>query len=360
MFNFIIVDPRNPRIPANTLGIEVTVPEIAAMCDLGNIDPQHGCGRGGLPFDPSEAAVEAAVRWPLPPDGATLATIRPDLDAFGAMARLALRAAEHTFSVESLDRIAAIAAADGNTATAWAPRPLPTKENPWPKGVSVDSRRELAAIAAICGHREFTDIAYRVACVAMWIAGCDEETAFRACGLNPSEEWGIHDMIAEFQRRVEAERADMITALDDGRIQIDNRGPFAIVRSAHRAATSLGQYVAPIAICFHPAFQWPSGAVTPKTTTVWAVPNKAAAQRVVDALNAAERTAVETHLRRCLSAWEKEGDGFETSGPDLDAERRKLSGNWGGNVASGIIGSPQGRESLLTEEAQIAILQGVL
>src|SRR4051812_32832723 len=51
-----------------TLGIEVTVPALAAACALGNIDPQHTAGGDG------RAAIEAALAWPLPDAGSTLVT----------------------------------------------------------------------------------------------------------------------------------------------------------------------------------------------------------------------------------------------------------------------------------------------
>lgn len=69
-----------------TLGIEVTESALAAGCGLGNIDPQHD------PFTRAAcSAAAAALHCPLPPAGSTLATLRPDLDAIGAMAILALR-----------------------------------------------------------------------------------------------------------------------------------------------------------------------------------------------------------------------------------------------------------------------------
>lgn len=68
-----------------TLGIEVTVPELATACSLGNIDPQHSGG------DISRAAIEVALDWPLPLGGTTLATVRADLDSVGAMAVMLIR-----------------------------------------------------------------------------------------------------------------------------------------------------------------------------------------------------------------------------------------------------------------------------
>lgn len=73
----------------NTLGIEVTRPDLAARCGLGNIDPQHGSNP-----QPACSAILASLTYPLPPVGTTLVTIRPDADAFGAMAVLTARSEE--------------------------------------------------------------------------------------------------------------------------------------------------------------------------------------------------------------------------------------------------------------------------
>ena len=446
MYQFIVVDTRKPVVPANTLGIEITIPEIAAMCDLGNIDPQHGCGKGaGLAFHLATSAIDHALRlasdptgkdqWELlPAVGATLATVRPDLDALGAMALLALaRSAGTSFTLSpaAIARIRTIDAADGNTATTWEPRPLPTAENPWPRGVAVDSNRDLAAIAAVCALHN-TAVAYRVALVAAWLLGGDTPTpeqVHTACmAVLPSlsaAPFDIIDTLAECRARVESERADMIAALSDGRITITlascprcdgvarehERGDAecvscgwdfprtAIVRSAHRAATSLGQSVAPLAICFHPTFAWPQGHTTPKATIAWAVPPGAeVVGRVRDALNKAEREEIANQIDSIDLGVTYEGDfpgvffdsrpgsavgaatllrgGHVAEALDVIANMRPadterfakdiaiivaaIKSEWGGNLASGILGSPQGRASLLDEIQIVNAVRSVL
>lgn len=121
MYRYSLIDPRpdsrkgelEALTSTTVLGVEVTVPELAQACSLGNIDPQHSGG------DPDTAAVEAAVTWPLPPADATLATVRPDADAAGAMAILTLRrAASDVLTGRPVaDRVAAIAAADKRAPT---------------------------------------------------------------------------------------------------------------------------------------------------------------------------------------------------------------------------------------------------
>ena len=133
MFHFVQLDPRKPVFPlVPTLGIEVSVGADADKCSLGNIDPQHGCGRNTPAYVQQDgAAIEAAMHWPLPPDGAAIVTTRSDLDSIGAMAVLAMRAEEHVFSAATIDRIAAVASADCFAGGKWAPRPLPTPVAPW-------------------------------------------------------------------------------------------------------------------------------------------------------------------------------------------------------------------------------------
>ena len=68
----------------NTLGIEVTNPQLQKFCWLGNCDPQHNLkGRS--------SAVEQSLIHPLPPDGAYLVTEKEDKDSIAAMATLVLR-----------------------------------------------------------------------------------------------------------------------------------------------------------------------------------------------------------------------------------------------------------------------------
>jgi hypothetical protein len=127
------IDPRsciiNVSVPAQTLGIEITDSLLASLCDLGNIDPQHGNARG--PDVAGRAAIDTALRWPLPPPGTALATIRPDADSIGAMAVLSLRAEGVAFTPEMHARIDLIARSDcyeyGDWASWAAAHPPPQK-----------------------------------------------------------------------------------------------------------------------------------------------------------------------------------------------------------------------------------------
>ena len=85
-------------------GIEVTEQGLARQCVLGNLDPQHSLG------GTREAAVEAALTCALPPDGTRLVTIRPDMDALGAMAIFQLRVQGDTLGPELIRRVKLIRA----------------------------------------------------------------------------------------------------------------------------------------------------------------------------------------------------------------------------------------------------------
>lgn len=149
MYKYATINPQATTVPEQALGIEVTIPAIAALCSLGNIDPQHSdSGNANV------AAIDAAMDWPLPPAGSTLATIRADLDSIGAMAVLLLRAADQAFS---LRKVNAISAYDRFAVEPWqAQQPEPD----W----------EIRALNALIGDFR-TPLDERVALMADWL--CD-------------------------------------------------------------------------------------------------------------------------------------------------------------------------------------------
>ncbi|MGL5910210.1 MAG: hypothetical protein ACRCZP_09425, partial [Phycicoccus sp.] len=134
MYTYLLLDPRPQSRDAQlatlaerpTLGIEVTVPELAEACALGNIDPQHlGSRHLDGPLYSGEATVQAAITealtWPCPPPGTQLATVRPDADSIGAMAVLAFRSTgRRSLGADALGRVADIAAADSGHSE-WSP-----------------------------------------------------------------------------------------------------------------------------------------------------------------------------------------------------------------------------------------------
>ena len=141
-------DPAAIDSPESTLGINVTVPDVAARCGMGNLDGKHGLGRwprcaADVPAAlwSGKAAVDIATEIPLPPDAATLVATSSDVDSVGAMAVLVLR----KLSEQGLPMYCAIDDARPGLdvririvagvvthprPTEWSPSPLPTIECP--------------------------------------------------------------------------------------------------------------------------------------------------------------------------------------------------------------------------------------
>ncbi len=306
MYNFALLDPRNvpaaqaandavfAGAPQGVLGIEVTVAALAAKCVLGNIDPQHSGG------DASRAAIEEALEVELPPDGATLATVRADLDALGAMAVLAMRADGAALGAAALARVGDIAAADKFARGGWpGVRPLPTTDNPWPaEGAGASDSRPLAAMAAAVADFR-VPIEERVAQMRHWLLTGEEPARYRA--------------------QVETERTDLVRALEAGEIKISPAldGRVAVVESAHRAAMMVGYASAPVVIAINPVFRVSAG---------------------------------EAHRKLTIAA-------FEPRWCDIRAalgQLAELEPGWGGSPTIG--GSPQGVSSALTTEQVVEVV----
>lgn len=302
MFRFALLDPRN--VPAATeandkvfatpvYGIEVTVPALAARC-ITNLDPQHAGG------DASRAAIEDAVTAELPPEGATLATVRADLDAVGSMAIFNIRANAGILE-SAMGRINMVATADKFARGGWpGPRPLPTTAKPWnEETASAEGSRPLAAIAAAVMDFK-TPLTQRVATMETWLLTGEEPKQYRDS--------------------VERERLDMIAALESGAIKHETRagGRLAVVESTHRAATSVGYSLAPVVVARNPAFKLGGG---------------------------------EAHVKFTVCAFEA---GKYADIRSALAELATLEAGWGGSPTIG--GSPQGVSSTLTTDQVVEVL----
>jgi hypothetical protein len=208
---------------ARMLGIEVTVPDLAARCGLGNIDPQHHPDGG------AHAAIEAALAWELPPPGATLATIRADADAAGAMAVLGLRAEGRVLSPAAIKRIAAIARHDRFDRGAWpGVRPVPPALSDLVSDLAAHGCAGL--VAALAAQRQNLD-----ACVVLarhWIL--TGRPGSRAAA------------------RAAAQR--LLCALADGSLLIEpaNRGRVAVATGAVPGALTLAYRLAPVVVGIEP------------------------------------------------------------------------------------------------------------
>ena len=219
----------NIAIPPKTLGIEITDARLAACCGLGNIDPQHGFARG---HDiPGRAAIEVALAWPLPPFGATLATIRPDADSIGAMALLSLRADRVALTPELCARVDLISRSDcfdfGDWASWAAAHPPPCPDEPLlALALHPPEIRALAASIGLNGD----DLGASVAMMRDWLL----------TGALPPE--GEAEVLASDQRSANEWVAGLlrVTPLLGGKI--------AHVASDVRGAVALGYRTAPIVI----------------------------------------------------------------------------------------------------------------
>lgn len=323
-FRFALFDPRSipaakeandlvfAQAPQGVLGIEVTVPALAARCVQGNIDPQHTGGNA------ARTAIEEALVTALPayPQEVTLATIRADLDSVGAMAILRLRNS-NSFFVDQLygacdpennvgdegffKRLELVAAADKFARGGWSgPKPLPTRDNPWDESsATAESSRPLAAIAAAVMDFK-VPLADRVATMERWLLTGEEPQQYRA--------------------QVEKERLDMIIALETGQIKYEIRadGRIAVVESTHRAATSVGYSLASAVVALNPSFKQGPG---------------------------------EPYRKFTICA-------FEAKWCDIRAalvELATLETGWGGSPTIG--GSPQGVSSRLTIDEVVAVVE---
>ncbi len=282
-----------PLLGHDTLGIEVTEPELAARCGLGNLDPQHSEGRADL------AAIELALEHPLPPPGAILVTIRPDADAFGAMALFALRAGGIEPDRALRKRVALIARADRFAHGDWlGPRPLPeTPEQAWAFFAGGDPIT--AALMVICEDRTRT-VEERVQLLGNWLV----------TGELP--DWAVE--------RARERAEDIARAVTDG--EIDARtaagGRIAVVESRHPAALRLGYCLAPVVVAWNPEFRPVHGKGSYRKFTV------------------------------CQYR-----EGFLDLPRVMEALRAREPG-WGGSPT--IIGSPQGASSNLSMEDVVEVV----
>lgn len=220
----------------STLGIEVTIPELAARCRLGNIDPQHSSTRS------SEAAIEAILRAPTPAPGSMLVTVRPDLDSVGAMALLELRARgglslSEDLAFDVIRRVKEIAAHDKFANGPWrGAQPLPSEQNPWPETAVQPNAKTLAALSAMVADFK-VPLQDRVAAMMDYLVS----------GTVP----------ADYEQQVARERANLAKALDRGEIAIEKHKvgdlDVCVVETTHRAATLVAYTQAPVAILVNPS-----------------------------------------------------------------------------------------------------------
>lgn len=231
----------SPAFDASRLGIEVTEPALAALCGLGNIDPQHGQDANWA----SPAAIEACLGTELPPPGTTLATVSADLDALGAMALLCLRKAGILPDDGLVRRVERVAAMDRYDRGPWpGPRPVPDQleafADDWPG-------EDLAQLSA-CARDDDRPLEDRVVAIAGWLSSGNAPQGYSSAGL--------------------ARRTKLLRSLQLGatRVNLDSNGKIAQVVSLEPSALELGYRLSDLVIALNPAFKFPSGEIGNKFT----------------------------------------------------------------------------------------------
>ncbi|MFA6588116.1 MAG: hypothetical protein WCT08_03535 [Patescibacteria group bacterium] len=225
MYRFALLDPRPGEnrnqglLGLKTLGIEVTVPWLARHCGLGNIDPQHTGQNIDL------AAIEAALEFPLPPDGTILVTIRPDCDAFGAMAVLKMRATGTKMKNGILSRVTYVAKRDRFEVGQWpGPRSLP-ENNPEPSPFTV--------MSAVCNNNHLS-VDQRVIHMQAWLETAEEPPDYR-----DKVYWASYIMLRDIR---------------DGKLPLRTmaNGKIATAIGDNPGLVSLAYYLAPVVVVHYP------------------------------------------------------------------------------------------------------------
>lgn len=296
-YSYSLIDPRptneafinNEKIfqnPNGVLGVEVTIPEYASRCNLGNVDPQHTEGNVDL------AAIEIIKEIEVPKSGCSVVTVRADLDSIGSMALLEHKYNGGVLSEEIIERINKIADADKFS------------RGPWPgeKDFLKSDYLELgdldAAGAMVMDFKISLTDRVRMMKEYLVLGKCSDY----------------------YLERVRADKQNVVSAIENGEIvsEVVSNGNIVYVESGHRAATMVGYSKAPIVIAFNPIFKQGSNEPYKKYTI-------------------------------CQ---------YDNSWVDLESVKNELNNienGWGGSP--NIIGSPQGRDSLVNKEKVIEIVE---
>jgi len=288
----------------NTLGVEITRPDLAAQCGLGNIDPQHDISS---PHSDSSAILESLTLL-LPPKGATLVTIRPDADSFGAMAVLTARF-ENKAKLLNLKLIETIHLVDCvGPVTA-------QKVNPWIQEYASKSR-----------------IISQISKGGLQVAETKEQVlAIRDVLTGKMSSEQIARLLAD-RKFNNPEEFQLTTIVPDKVMLIETRGQYGFARQ-------WGSARFPVTIICDYEYTMP-GVATYLPHKRWSIVRASSA-----AINIEE-------LKRRINESESAVRGMMMS-----ALKDKCL-TWGG--PQGLVSSPQGRESALSNEDVIAVVRGLI
>jgi hypothetical protein len=285
--------------PGRTVGVEVTLPQYAAMCSI-NIDPQRDLTHRGY------ANACSAARWTWEnlrnlnalDDATTLVTVRPDVDAIAAMAIItAYRCEWFTFTLEFEERLWRIDRLDCFASGPWQEQGnLPCSINSWP-----NEDRAIAALGAMCADLR-VPMDQRV----------QSMMAYLFEGIIPEV----------YLQQVHAERLAMIAAFDAGEIRIEvimtGGHAVAVVQSRHRFGTTLGYRMAPVVVAINNAFRINDG---------------------------------QPHRKITICQWQEGYINLDGVAAALNA----IEDGWGGSRT--IIGSPQGVDCQVSEDKILAAIE---
>jgi hypothetical protein len=228
VYRFASLDPRSDARSqaANALALAhrpvygIKLPSaLAARCDI-NLTPARG------------AAIEAALIAPLPPDGATFAILRPDVDALGAIAILVMRADGTSITKPVRDRIRAVARA-AFLGQGWGPDLDPL----------VVSDYEALQVMAFDHRRTLVD---RVAAVRVWL------------------ETGSVRGLERAAQQVRRDRAEQLAL--DRQVELVADGRIAVLETASRFGYVVASRHADIVIVDNPVFSGEGGRAHRKVT----------------------------------------------------------------------------------------------
>jgi len=200
--------------PGPYIGLEMTVPELAALMDV-NIDPQH------TGFDAATSCVKACLEGSFLVKGGAYFTVRADLDAFASY--LILAGLVDINNEDVFVRLMMIHVADTFA------------HGPWSLGAS-GTGYEKPSLAGI--NR----------CVADYKLPVEERLAALQHWLETGEHPEKH--LAE----VEAEAEEIATALESGQTVVTILSGYTIVQSELRGAPSIGYRSNPVVLAWNPAF----------------------------------------------------------------------------------------------------------
>jgi hypothetical protein len=256
-YNVISIDPRPAQKDAMiellqqsqpVFGIEFTLPALVPYIDC-NIDDQH------VPNAAGKAAIEIATSIKLPPTNTTLAIVRADADAIGAIAILNLRARGEVFDQT---RVTYIAQEDTFARGSW----------PGVRPVVLKNEHLLFKALGSLAMNFKMPLQERVSLFESWLATGDCD------GLSQA----IDNVVSSLKAAIEQSNVVVDTGI-------------AVVESRHIGATEIAYHHAPIAIIRNDAFRFPGvDGVHVKYTICQFTPQYLDLKAAVAALNEAEQS----------------------------------------------------------------------